>query len=667
MSRIVPSDLPPVLHRRFRIHRSKQIGRGSFGSIFSCTDLHTGEALAVKVEPNSKDSLLRYEHHILKKLRMFRGFPSVYTCSKSDAHTFVVMTRLGPNLDEVWKENGRAFSLATLAHIGIQAVTLLERLHSVGFLHRDIKPENFLFSRDNTSQELFLIDFGLSKRFQREQDGEHIAFRTGKMMTGTPRYASVSAHLGMEQGRKDDLVSLFHVLVYQLEGHLPWMGMAGSTEAKKCAKIRTVKMGTSVESFPNLPLPLATFFHCVSALPFAAVPPYAFLRRLLLDVGRLDKKALTRYGSDVFSTEQRFLQTYRYEWMEECGTQTVLVSADENRPSSPIVELELPKPKRTKTDSLEKGKSGTFAWTRSKSSPLLTLLESRCRDNLKTDNADDTKNPDRMSQISPNPKGALPHPAVHNPDSSLLIPLSSTFINQSITFPSPIFSPLPPVIHVPSPIFSTPTSDSSDHAPFSLFRRCLSPVRQTIWRQNHIFTHTAHHSEIHNVSPVAPPHTLEKSASTSIFDTTAPHSIARPLTKSGDISKQQMPSQHLHSHSNRNEDDRHRSDQTSLFPSSKAVSQELSFSLLFPSTLFSADSHGHFAHPPIPFAKNAGRVGLPPKSPTSKRPIGTTFAKETKPKGRYFGDTTQSGGWTPGTRISLPILSDGGRERSGFF
>ncbi|KAK2945315.1 hypothetical protein BLNAU_19758 [Blattamonas nauphoetae] len=304
------------------------------------------------------------------------------------------------------------------------------------------------------------------------------------------------------------------------------------------------------------------------------VPPNAFLCSLLLDEGRLDKKALTRYGSDVFSTEQRFLQTYRYEWMEECGMQTVLVSADENRPSSPIVVLELPKPKRTKADSLEKGKSGTFAWTRSKSSPLLTLLGSRCRDNPKTDNADDTKNPDRMSQISPNPKGALPHPAVHNPDSSLLIPLSSTFINQSITFPSPIFSPLPPVIHVPSPIFSTPTSDSSDHAPFSFFRRCLSPVRQTIWRQNHNFTHTTHHSETHDMSPMAPSHTLGKSKSSSILDTTATFTVARPSTKSGDISKQQMPSQYLHSHSNRNEDERLR--KTKMRPFLSNLSSDMS-------------------------------------------------------------------------------------------
>ncbi|KAK2960140.1 putative Casein kinase I [Blattamonas nauphoetae] len=656
MSRILPYDLPPVLHRRFRIHRSNQIGQGSFGSIFSCTDLHTGQDLAVKVEPNSKDSLLRYEHHILKKLQLFHGFLSIYNCSQSDTHTFVVMTRLGPNLDEVWNENGRAFSLATLAHIGIQAVTLLERLHSVGFLHRDIKPENFLFSRDNTSQELFLIDFGLSKRFQREQYGEHIAFRTGKMMTGTPRYASVSAHLGMEQGRKDDLVSLFHVLVYQLEGHLPWMGMTGSTEAKKWAKIRKMKLRTSVESFPNLPLPLATFFHCVSALPFAAVPPYAFLRRLLLDVGRLDKKALTRYGSAVFSTEQRFLQTYRYEWMEECDLQTVLVGEYKDRPASPVLELELPKLKRTRTCSYDEGNVSSNAWALSKSTPLLPLLENGPQDNPTTDHSDDTKNDDRMSQISPNPKGALPPPAVHNPDSSSLTPMSSTFINQSIASPSPIFSPLPPMSRMHSPIFSTPSSENSSQAPFSLFPRCLSPSHQTNWRPNHRFTHATKHSETHDMSPMAPSHTLGKSKSSSILDTTATFTVASPTTKNGDISKQRMSSQYLHPHFNRNEDNRLRTTKTRLFPNSKDSSPRPSDSPIFPSNLFSDVSNVLPTHPSIPLTKNAGRTGFSPKNTTFIRPIGISFANETKPKGHIVKDKKQSGGWKTDNQISLPLF-----------
>ncbi|KAK2943165.1 hypothetical protein BLNAU_21933 [Blattamonas nauphoetae] len=189
---------------------------------------------------------------------------------------------------------------------------------------------------------------------------------------------------------KDDLVSLFHVLVYLLVGHLPWMGVAGSTDAENCAAV---------------PLPAQPSSGCGEAGQEG--PHSLWVRRVL--------------------TEQRFLQTYRYEWMEECGMQTVLVEADENRPSSPIVELELPKLKRSKADTLEEGKSGSFAWTRSKSTPLLTLLGSRCRDNPKTDIADDTKNDDRMSPFSPNPKEHMPPPVVHNPDSTLLIPLSSTF------------------------------------------------------------------------------------------------------------------------------------------------------------------------------------------------------------------------------------------------
>ncbi|KAK2943071.1 putative Casein kinase I [Blattamonas nauphoetae] len=574
MSRIEFYNLPSVLHKRFRIHRSKQIGEGSFGSILSCTDIHTGEDLAVKVEENSKDSHLRYEHHILKRLRLFPGFPSVYCHTQSDTHSFVVMTRLGSNLEEIWKENGGAFSLATLAHVGIQAVTLLERLHTVGYLHRDIKPENFMFGKGDSRQELFLIDFGLSKRFQREQDGEHIGFRTGKMMTGTPRYASVSAHLGMEQGRKDDLVSLFNVLVFLLEGRLPWMGIAGSTESEKCAMIQKVKMQTCVESFSNLPLPLATFFNCVSALPFSAVPPYAFLRALLLDVGRLDTKALTRYGSDVFSTEQRFLRAYHYEWLEEYATQTVLLGEDKDISASPVVKLELPQLKRPKIRSLGEGGIGSHARTRSKSTPLLPLIENGPLESQKWDNSDGPNKLDRISQISPNSKGRVPLPAVHNPDSSSLIPLSTVCVNQSITTPSPM--------------------------------------------------------------------TLGKCKSTSILDTAASHWMARPSTKSGDLSRQWMPSRYLHAHCNRNVDKRQRSAQTSHMRGSMMMSPKRSDSPIFASSLFSAVSNVLPTHPPIHFAKNVGRAGLPPTNTSCEGHLKAPIGNEAQLKDKRVGDAKQS-------------------------
>jgi len=42
---------------------------------------------------------------------------------------------------------------------------------------------------------------------------------------GTTRYASLAAHLGSEISRKDDLESLFYVMVYLLKGNLPWQNM----------------------------------------------------------------------------------------------------------------------------------------------------------------------------------------------------------------------------------------------------------------------------------------------------------------------------------------------------------------------------------------------------------------------------------------------------------
>lgn len=48
------------------------------------------------------------------------------------------------------------------------------------------------------SNTVYLIDYGLSKRFTDPKTGDHIPFREGKQLTGTARYASVNTHLGYE-------------------------------------------------------------------------------------------------------------------------------------------------------------------------------------------------------------------------------------------------------------------------------------------------------------------------------------------------------------------------------------------------------------------------------------------------------------------------------------
>lgn len=78
-----------------------------------------------------------------------------------------------------------------------EQLKLLEELHKRGIIHRDMKPDNFLTSPNRKSFRIYLVDFGLSKRYV-DKEGKHIPFKTGKELTGTARYASINNHYGYE-------------------------------------------------------------------------------------------------------------------------------------------------------------------------------------------------------------------------------------------------------------------------------------------------------------------------------------------------------------------------------------------------------------------------------------------------------------------------------------
>jgi serine/threonine protein kinase len=93
---------------------------------------------------------------------------------------------------------------------------------------------------------VYIIDFGLGKRFKDSITGLHIPYKDGKSLTGTARYASINTHQGIEQSRRDDLESFTYVLVYFMKGSLPWQGLRAKSNKEKYQKISEKKIKTSL-------------------------------------------------------------------------------------------------------------------------------------------------------------------------------------------------------------------------------------------------------------------------------------------------------------------------------------------------------------------------------------------------------------------------------------
>ena len=110
----------------------------------------------------------------------------------------MVIEMLGPSLEDLFNYCGRKFSLKTVLLLADQLIDRISTLHTKGYLHRDLKPENILIGLEENASTLYLIDYGLAKKWKVSPTNEHIPIKEGKSLTGTARYASANTHLGVE-------------------------------------------------------------------------------------------------------------------------------------------------------------------------------------------------------------------------------------------------------------------------------------------------------------------------------------------------------------------------------------------------------------------------------------------------------------------------------------
>ena len=173
----------------------------------------------------------------------------------------------------------------------------LEYIHNKFYIHRDIKPENFMSGRKEYKDVLYLIDFGLSKRYRDIKTGKHVKFINNRRLNGTARYASIHALEGYETSRRDDLEGLCYVLVYFLNGHLPWERIKNKNKQERYKLILNMKKKISEENLvgDRNNAEFIEFVKYCRKLKFEEKPDYDYLRGLMINCINKNNKSVDNF------------------------------------------------------------------------------------------------------------------------------------------------------------------------------------------------------------------------------------------------------------------------------------------------------------------------------------------------------------------------------------
>ena len=148
---------------------------------------------------------------------------------------------------------------------------------------------------------LYLIDFGLSKKYIDPKTGKHVKYKDNHRLNGTARFASIHALEGYELSRRDDLESLCYVLVYLLKGNLPWTRLKNKNKYEKYKIILNMKkkMSEDILIGDKNNQEFIDFIKYCRELKFEESPDYNYLRGLMIKSISKNNKVFDNLGSST--------------------------------------------------------------------------------------------------------------------------------------------------------------------------------------------------------------------------------------------------------------------------------------------------------------------------------------------------------------------------------
>ena len=284
----------------------KKIGKGSYSTVFLTKNIQNKKYYALKIQPkNHKFASLEKEAYYLFLLK-YIGIPKIFSFGKLGQYQILIEELLGKTLEDLFIENKNKSNFIRLKDMimaGIQILEIIKYIHSQNIIHLDIKPTNFLVGNPNNSI-IYIIDFGLAKKYRSSRTGKHIQFTKKNYFNGNLCFSSLNSMKGIEPSRRDDLESIGYMLIFLYTQHLPWDYIKTKNRIHLAKKIYEIKSLISLKMLcEGLPNEMIEYMKYARTLTFEENPNYNYLIKILEsmleEINRVNDLNFSWIGEDL--------------------------------------------------------------------------------------------------------------------------------------------------------------------------------------------------------------------------------------------------------------------------------------------------------------------------------------------------------------------------------
>ncbi|GMT28959.1 hypothetical protein PFISCL1PPCAC_20256, partial [Pristionchus fissidentatus] len=279
------------------------LGSGGFGYVYKVHGENKEDVYAMKTEYNDpkgrkSNDRLKVEMSIFTVFNeqtdseKIQHFLKMNDKGQTDQFKYIVMTIVSHSLDILRRDYLDSMTWTSIFNISLQTLKSIEDLHTCGYLHRDIKPHNFAIGLPPKDSTIFMIDFGIARRYM-EKDGKLRVPRMSVRFLGTVRFASRNCHNEREQCRRDDLESWSYMVLDLFNPeNITWRRVEDRVKVAMCKH----QLFTRSEGCRDLDAPKEMYkiLAYINELGYADVPDYGKIREHLEKAAIEEKLDLTR-------------------------------------------------------------------------------------------------------------------------------------------------------------------------------------------------------------------------------------------------------------------------------------------------------------------------------------------------------------------------------------